>query len=153
MVSLEFFIDIILPAALWPWCRPSLWHKWVPGIFSEGKDDRRVGLTTLPTSFTDCLEIWETLNPWNAQGLSRPVMGLLYTYLYFLIVYSRSMQSIMLDFGFSTVYLASERTSQKTELVWIIYIYLFDINTYHTENTQVYRTMTSRYHVYTCVFT
>jgi len=24
MVSLEFFIDIILPAALWRWCRLSL---------------------------------------------------------------------------------------------------------------------------------
>jgi hypothetical protein len=24
MVSLEFFIDIIVPATLWPWCRHSL---------------------------------------------------------------------------------------------------------------------------------
>ena len=33
MVSLEFFIAIILPAALWFWSRLSLQQKWLPGIF------------------------------------------------------------------------------------------------------------------------
>jgi hypothetical protein len=40
-------------------------------MFPRGKGSRCVGLTTLPHSCADCLEIWEPL------GLSRPVMGLL----------------------------------------------------------------------------
>jgi hypothetical protein len=63
MVSLELFIDIILPAPLRPGSRLSLLQKWVPGIFLGGKGDRYVGLTILPSSCADCLKIWEPQPP------------------------------------------------------------------------------------------
>ena len=63
MVSLEFFIDIILPAALCPWGWLNLLQKWVPGTFPGVKGGRCIGLTTLPASCADCLEICEPQPP------------------------------------------------------------------------------------------
>jgi len=68
MVSLEFFIDIILPATLQPWGSLSLLQKRVPGIFPGGKGGRCVGLTTLPPSCAYCLEIWEPQPPGNLRA-------------------------------------------------------------------------------------
>jgi hypothetical protein len=73
--SLEFLIDLIRPAGLWIWSRLNLWQKRLPGISLgkvEGKGGRCLGLTTLPPSCADCLEIWEPQLP----GILRATQGL-----------------------------------------------------------------------------
>jgi len=51
VMSIVIFHYIILPIALWPWDRLSLYQKWVPGAFPGGKGGRCVRLTVLPPSF------------------------------------------------------------------------------------------------------
>jgi len=79
MLSLEFSINIILPAALMS--TQSLTEMSTKNISWGGKDGRCVGLTTLPPSCAACLEIWKYPPPGTLRGLYRPVMGLLYLYL------------------------------------------------------------------------
>jgi hypothetical protein len=51
------------------------------GYLLEGKGGRCVGLTTLPPSCADCMEIVGASNSWSPGILPRPVMGLLYLFL------------------------------------------------------------------------
>ena len=78
MVSLEFFIDIILPATLWPWgSTQPLTEMSTRNIFWGLR--RPVRRADNLTTFM-CRLSWNlgTSTSRNPQGLSRAVMGLLY---------------------------------------------------------------------------
>ena len=72
--------------------RQSHYFIYRPRISLGDKGGRCVGLTTLLPLCGDCLEIWEPQPTGNLQGLSRPVMGLLYLYLYLLDARSKSIR-------------------------------------------------------------
>jgi hypothetical protein len=77
MVSLEIFIDIILPAALWP----RGWHSLLTemstsNIFWRVKAASALDLQPYHPHVPIVLKS-EASTSWNSQGLSRPVQGLL----------------------------------------------------------------------------
>jgi len=59
MVPLEFFIDIILRRALWPWGQSGSNRNEYREYFRGRKGGRCVRLTTLPPSCADMHEIWK----------------------------------------------------------------------------------------------
>jgi hypothetical protein len=79
MRSLEFFIDLIILAALWPW-------GWLTQMNAEGS--RCLRLIKFPPSCADCPEILWIPTSCSPSGLSKQIQGLLYPdpYLYQLLV-------------------------------------------------------------------
>ena len=93
----NFSFNIILLAALWPSNRNEYQE-----YFLEGKGGRCVGLTTLPPSCTDCLEIWEPQPPGTLRacpGLSWDCFTWLCPFLYRL--FCAKLESFMNHFEYN----------------------------------------------------
>ena len=70
--SVEFFINIILPAALWPLVLLSLNRNEYQWYFLVGKGSRCIGLTNIPPSCADCHVIWEPQPPATLRVCTGP---------------------------------------------------------------------------------
>ena len=77
MVSMEFYIDTILLATLWPGVNSASNKNEYQEYILWGKGGRCVRLTTLPPSCAKCLEIWKPQPPGTVKACPGLQGGLL----------------------------------------------------------------------------
>ena len=96
MVSLEIFIDIILPATLWPLVEPASNRNEYQDYLLGGNGGRCLGLlTTLPPSCTNYLEILGASISWSLKSPK----GLLYMRMTLVFLISSSLTYIYTEDG------------------------------------------------------
>ena len=75
MVSLKFFIDLILPVAMWLCGRLSLQQKWVPGLSPEGLRRPVLRADNLATFMCRCSTNPGSLNQLESSGPVQACVG------------------------------------------------------------------------------
>ena len=79
-MSLEFFIDVIFPAALWPGVDSACNTNEYQECFVGDKGGRCIGLKTLPPSCADCHEVQESHPPGDLRACPGTALPLLRRY-------------------------------------------------------------------------
>ena len=121
-VSLEFFIDVILQAALGS-IQPLT--EMITRNMSWGKGGRSLGLTTLPPPCANCLEVWEPQPSGTACAWNKPLQGL--PCLYF---YHGHEQVVLMAWCLVLYFTDKSITSKNKSIFWGIYNVFLGIPSY-----------------------